>query len=323
MRQYFTNIGTIIQSGLGSVTRNEPTSSSALSRRATVWTLIDPSKNPPQQSDPHRFETGTPVRLVPRPKAGVTVDKRNVRLPNGFNTNQEYYVIAPGRLTNPQDFSATTSFNGSQQDVLMLASSKENAAAGIYLHSQEVSGIHPDVEIDLYQFTIDDSYDLHQYECTLVSNGIQTDVSHIFDLPKSNVPEGHPVFFRARPGKGLPTVGGTDAQDPNVAYASGINLGKLRDDLHFYARYITPKVFKIYRTHADAISDSQPIDLVTNIDIGFNVFADKRTSPMRYDPSHTNSNVADKGKWYLQVEPNSAGAPATSQEILARLHDQE
>ena len=325
VRQYFTNIGTIIQSGLGSVTRNEPTSSSALSRRATVWTLTDPSKAPANQSDPHKFETGTPVRLVPRPKTGfeALVDKRNVRLPNGFNTNEEYYVIAPGRETNPQDFSATTTFNGIEQDVLMLASSKENAAAGIYLHSQEVSGIDPYVEIDLYQFTIDDSYDLHQYVCTLVNNGIQTDVSNIFDLPKANVPEGHPVFFRAQIGKNLPTVGGTDANDPAVAEQSGVNIGKIRGDVEFYARYITPKVFKIYRTHTDSINDVNAIDLVTSTNIGFSVFANKRTSPMRFDPTFTNVAVADKGKWFLQVEPNSSGAPATSQEILARLHDTE
>jgi len=323
VRQYFTNIATIIQSGLGTVTRNEPVSSSALSRRATIFTLTDPSKAPANQSDPHKLETGTPVRLVPRPKSGVTVDKRNVRLPNGFKTNEEYYVIAPGRETNPQDFSATTSFNGLQQDVLMLASSKENAAAGIYLHSQEVSGIHPDVEIDLYQFTIDDSYDLHQYACTLVSNGIQTDVSHIFDLPKANVPEGHPIFFRAEIGKDMPTVGGTDANDPAVTVQSGTDIGKLRGDKEFFARYITPKVFKIYRTHADAINDVNSIDLTTSTNIGFNVFANKRTSPMRFDPSYTNSQVSDKGKWFVQVEPNSSGAPASSQEILARLHDVE
>tara|TARA_B100000963_G_scaffold338002_1_gene334470 strand:+ start:7463 stop:22063 length:14601 start_codon:yes stop_codon:yes gene_type:complete len=323
VRQYFTNIATIIQSGLGTVTRNEPVSSSALSRRATIFTLTDPSKAPANQSDPHKLETGTPVRLVPRPKSGATVDKRNVRLPNGFDTNEEYYVIAPGRETNPQDFAATTAFNGLQQDVLMLASSKENAAAGIYLHSQEVGGIHPDIEIDLYQFTIDDSYDLHQYACTLVNNGIQTDVSHIFDLPKPNVPEGHPVFFRAEIGKDMPTVGGTDANDPAVTVQSGVDIGKLRGDKEFFARYITPKVFKIYRTHADAINDVNAIDLTTSANIGFNVFANKRTSPMRFDPSFVNPQVSDKGKWYLQVEPNSSGAPATSQEILARLHDTE
>ena len=44
---------------------------------------------------------------------------------------------------------------------------------------------------------------------------------------------------------------------------------------------------------------------------------------MRFDPTFTNAAVADKGKWFLQVEPNSSGAPATSQEILARLHDVE
>ena len=45
----------------------------------------------------------------------------------------------------------------------MLASSKENAAAGIYIHSAEVEAIDPDIEIDVYQFVLDDRYDLHQY----------------------------------------------------------------------------------------------------------------------------------------------------------------
>ena len=90
--------------------------------------------------------------MVPRPKAGLTVDKRNVRLPNGFDTNTKYYVIAHARVTKPEDYYSTTDFNASKQTGLMLASSNENAAAGIYIHSAEVEGIHPDIAIDLYQF---------------------------------------------------------------------------------------------------------------------------------------------------------------------------
>ena len=323
VRQYFANINTIIQSGLNSVPRNEPGSSSDLSTRATIWTLTDPSKQPPNQSDPHKFETGTAVRLVPRPKAGLTVDKRNVRLPNGFSTNQKYYIIAPGRSTYPKNYAATTSFDGDEQDVLMLASSKENAAAGIYLHSAEVEGIHPDVEIDLYQFTLDDKYDCHQYACTLVANGLQTDVAHIFDKPVSNVPEGHPVFFRANEGGALPKPGGTAASDPNVTFqGGGPQNGRIRRDVVFYARYVDAKTFKIYRTHADAINQSQEIEFASGA--GFSVFANKRTSPMRFDPTVDYGPGVDFfGKWYIQVEPNSQGAPSNSQEILKRLHDPE
>ena len=53
---------------------------------------------------------------------------------------------------------------------LMLASSKENAAAGIYIYASETDSIDKDVEIDLYQFILDDKYDLHNYTSTLGSN---------------------------------------------------------------------------------------------------------------------------------------------------------
>ena len=133
-------ITTIINSGLGTVTRSEQTVNTALlASRATIFT-IDTGGG---VSNPHKFETGTPVRLVPRPRfdtvtsSYVDVDKRLVRLPNGFETNRTYYVIAPGRSTaaGGEDYSGTTFFNGSDQTRLMLATSKENAAAGIYILS--------------------------------------------------------------------------------------------------------------------------------------------------------------------------------------------
>ena len=95
------NITTIINSGVGSVTRVEQTANIALfASRATVFTINTTGTG---ASNPHDFETGTPVRLVPRPRFDTTtgkyvdVDKRLVRLPNGFETNTTYYVIAPGR----------------------------------------------------------------------------------------------------------------------------------------------------------------------------------------------------------------------------------
>ena len=331
VRQYFANITTIIQTGVGTVTRTQPSSASSnLSARSTIWGLKDWTPGPTSGSNPHQLETGTPVRLVPRPRYNtttnqyVTVDKRNVRLPNGFDTNKEYYVIAPGRITKPENYSGTTAFNGSDQTKLMLANSKDNAAAGIYIHSAEVEAIHPDVEIDIYQFVLDDKYDLHEYNSVLsssVSGGIITDVPHIFDVPNASV-AAHKVFFRKNEGGNLPVVGGSSANDADVADSNS----RLRGDKFFYAKYNTAKVITIHKTHADAIAGTNPIIFVplNSGTYNFSAFACKRESPMKYDPTYDgNVGTTDKGKWYLNVKNEST--PSTSdydaQSILSRFHD--
>ena len=165
----------------------------------------------------------------------------------------------------------------------MLASSKENAAAGIYIHSSEVEAIDPDIEIDVYQFVLDDNYDLHQYSCVLdtaVNSGIRTDVPHIFDVPFNNI-TGHQVFFRANEGGALPLVGAAYAADPNVADSNG----RIKEDRFFWARYQNEKVFTIHDTKADAIGDVNPITFQPGT-YDFSAFADKRESPMRFDPTY-------------------------------------
>ena len=330
VRQFFANIKTIIQNGLNSVPRAQAASVGALSNRATLWKIAG--------TDPHGLETGTPVRLVPRPKTGVDVDKRKVRLPNGFETNQKYYIIASGRDTLPENYSGVSQFDGSEnsQVYFMLASSVENAAAGIYLHSAEVEAIDPDVEIDVYQFILDDKYDLHQYGCKMdgsVPSGIRTDIPHIFDIPHENTgspakdPTAHKVFFREDTdnSKKLPSVSGTYALDPAVTFQSGSKQGKIRDDKFFYVRYENAKVFTVYKDADLAVQGQIKIDFApdSGSTYGFFVFADKRQSPMRFDPSFDNPNSTEMGKWYLNVKPNSDGANTnTSMEILARLHTQ-
>ena len=329
VRQYFANITTIIQTGVGTVTRTQPSSASSdLSARSTIWGLKDWTPGPTSGSNPHQLETGTPVRLVPRPRYNTTtnlyveVDKRNVRLPNGFDTNTEYYVIAPGRNTKPENYSGTTTFNGSDQTKLMLASSKDNAAAGIYIHSAEVEAIHPDVEIDIYQFVLDDKYDLHQYSCELdtgagaIQGGLVTDIPHIFDVPNASV-AAHKVFFRKNEGGNLPIVGTSYQNDTDVADSNN----RLRGDKFFYAKYHTAKVITIHKTHADAISGQNEINFVPLTapnTYNFSIFADKRESPMKYDPSYDgNVGTTAKGKWYLNVKNESSN----TQSILGRFHD--
>ena len=317
IRQYFANISTIIQTGLGSVPRNEPTQlTTELASRATVWTLRDGVG-----ANPHQLETGTPVRLVPRPRYDITtqqyvdVDKRVVRLPNGFETNEEYYVIAPGRTTKPEDYSSVGAFDGSDQTKIMLASSKENAAAGIYIHSSEVEDIDPDVEIDVYQFVLDDNYDLHEYSCVLdgqSNTNIRTDVPHIFDVPFPNV-ISHEVFFRLNEGGNLPLVGSAYSSDPTVSDANG----RLLNNKYFYARYINEKLFTIHKTKPDAEAGVNAITFQPGI-YDFSVFANKRESPMRFDPTYQNPGTTPPifGKWYLQTENDSG-----SDQIIPRLRE--
>ena len=303
------NITTIINSGLGSVTRVEQTANISLfASRATVFTINTSGTG---VSNPHDFETGTPVRLVPRPRFDVAlgkfvdVDKRLVRLPNGFDTNTTYYVIAPGRTTAPNDFSNTTFFNGSDQTKLMLATSRENAAAGIYLYSSESESIDKDVEIDIYQFVLDEKYDLHNYKAKLtsaVNAGIETDVPHIFDVPFASVTP-HKVFFREVEGGTLPEVSTTYAADADVAVQdpNDANFGKINPQIEFFARYQNDRVFTIHKTHADAINNVNPITFVPGQTITFNVYANKRRSPVKFDPAF--SRLTNKsGKWYVNCK---------------------
>ena len=324
IRQFFTNISTIIQTGLNTVPRTEPSQlTTQLASRATTWTLRTGSG-----ANPHNLETGTPIRLVPRPRydsvtnSYVDVDKRKIRLPNGFETNEEYYVIAPARKTRPEPYEGTSVFNGTDQTKIMLANSKENAAAGIYIHSAEVESIDPDIEIDVYQFVLDDNYDLHQYSCILEANTnskIRTDVPHIFDVPFADI-SGHQVFFRANEGGSVPLVGSNYAGDSSISDSNG----RIRGDKFFWARYQTEKTFTIHATKADAIADINAITFQTG-SYDFSAFADKRESPVKYDPSYLNPNTtpAIYGKWYMQVEDHSSNVndPRYNESILTRLHE--
>jgi hypothetical protein len=337
--QLTDNITTIINTGLTrvvngvtvpTVDRVEPTFNTALlASRATVFTIDTTGYG---STNAHNFETGTPVRLVPRPRFDVNtgkyvdVDKRLVRLPKGFDTNEIYYVITPGRTTQPVDYSGTSYFNGSDQTKLMLATSKENAAAGIYIYAAETESIDPDIEIDLYQFIIDDKYDLHNYSCNLVNTvvgGIETDIAHIFDKP-SNSTTPQKVFFRAIEGSDLPDLATSYANDPAVAITTGINAGKINPNVEFFVRYQTSKVFTIHKTFADALANVTPIQF-NNQNGPFRVFANKKLSPMRFDP-YFNGADTDNGKWYLQCQDRITGESDNSiiyKEIFYRLFESD
>lgn len=304
------NITTIINSGVDSVTRQPQTANLSLfASRSTAFSINTTGTG---ASNPHDFETGTPVRLVPRPRFDtntgkyVDVDKRLVRLPNGFETNTTYYVIAPGRKTQPEDYSNTTFFNGSDQTKLMLATSKENAAAGIYLYSSEADSIDPNVEIDIYQFILDEKYDLHSYTAkitTAINAGIETSVPHVFDVPFASVTP-HKVFFRQAEGQpSLPEVSTTYAADADVAVqdTGDVNYGKINPQIEFFARYQNDKVFTIHKTHADAINNVNPITFVSGQTMKFDVFSNKRRSPVKFDPAF--SRLTNKtGKWYVNCK---------------------
>ena len=307
-------ITTIINTGVGTVTRQEQTLNTALlANRATIFT-IDTGGG---ASNPHNFETGTPVRLVPRPRwdtitqTYVDVDKRLVRLPNGFETNRTYYVIAPGRTTRPENYANSSVFDQTATTKLMLATSKENAAAGIYIYASETESVDSDVEIDLYQFVLDEKYDLHNYKCSVsanVSGGIQTDTAHIFDIPVQNQTDPQRVFFRTIPGSSdrLPLVSTIDQQTtPYISIQSGADAGRIDPNIEFYVRYISPKVFRIYRTSSDAENNTNPITFAGGQSDLFNVFCNKRTSPMRFDPTFTNTSTSD-GKWYINCKDESS-----------------
>jgi hypothetical protein len=305
--QYFTDIQLTINQGPNTVIKIEPVIDYAnLTKRATVFTINTGGGT----SNPHNWETGTPVRLVPRAKPGANPDKRLIRLPKGFKSNTKYYVIAPGRTTEPYDYSGTTYFNGSDQTKLMLAATKENAAAGIYIYSPETESVDPDVEILIEQYVLDGAYNLHKYKCNFISGdtrNIQTDIAHIFDLPNAAVTP-QKVFFRVA----------DDILYSTLPQISG--QGTINTQTYYYARYVTSNQFTIHSTHADAISGINEISFVNGTGNNFYVFANKRRSPLLFDAEY--SAVGNtSGLWYLQVINESSGGSLRTDSILTRFHD--
>jgi hypothetical protein len=306
--EYFSDIFVILTQGLSSVAKVEPNIDfTGLAKRATLFTINTGGAT----SNPHQFETGTPVRLVPKAKEGTNPDKRVVRLPKGFSTNTKYYVISPGRFTQPEDYSGTTYFDGSDQTKLMLAATKENAAAGIFIYSPETDSIDADVEIEIQQYVLDDTYDLHRYKCNIAGAGeIETDVAHIFDIPSASVTP-QLVFFRL-----AEDILGSDL--PEIAGAGTINT-----QTYFYARFVTSKKFSIHTTHADAIAGVNAISFVPGSGQNFYVFANKRNNPLRFEvapTSNTGVTLNTSGLWYLQVKDETSSNPNTDS-ILYRFKD--
>ena len=271
------------------VDRIEPTQDfSVLTTRATLFTATGVTA--------HNMETGTPVRLTPKPAAGTNPDPRVIRLPKGFETNTKYYVIAPGRITSPENYSTVGSiFEGTDQRVFMLATTLENAKAGNYIYSPETDTIDDDVVIEVNQFILDDKYDLYKYESSASQGNagegrIRTKVNHQFDVPTNNANvEAQTVFFREFEGNPLPTFefnGNTLTVDPQQSY---------------FVRYKTNNTFDIYLTKLDAESDVNILNL--NIVNPFLTYSNKRFTPLRFEPRPTSFGgvTSPTGQWYLQV----------------------
>ena len=285
---------------------NPSTSSDQFAQRATLFTVDAGGTNP------HKFETGTPVRLVARAKAGKTPDERDVRLPLGFQPNRKYYVIAPGRNTQPFNYndSAVYSgiFDGGDQTKLMLAESAEAAAAGIYIYSPETESLDEDVEILIEQYVLDSAYDLHEYRVTFDGSSgtiFKTEVAHIFDKPTNGIPstELQKVFFRKE--------GSDGGAAPTLPTLSGGGGALVSPTQEYYVRYETEDTFKIFATAADAIAGAPEVVLVNNPDQFWYVFANKRTSPMRFDPTFVDTAASrvppiPDGLWYLNLKDETS-----------------
>ena len=291
---YFDNVNLVLSGNANQVVRVEaPIESRSLTGRATLFTINTGGL----QSDPHGLQTGTPVRLIPRALT-IDTDKRLVRLPRGFNTNTVYYVIAPGRSTYPYSFNGTSEFDTTAETALLLAATKENAAAGIYIYSPETEAIDPGVEIILQQYVLDESYDLHRYTTNVSGIYLETDIPHLFDIPLPNVP-AQTIFFR--------TSSDANSQLPDIAGG-----GQVETDVYYYPRYETKTKFSVHTSQADAQAGVNAIVFTTGSGSDFLVYGDKKTSPLKFDASNYD-------RWYLNVIDESSGG-VNANSILTRFH---
>ena len=245
-------------------------------------------------SNPHNMETGTPVRLVPV-AANDNVDKRLIRLPKGFDTNTKYYVIAPGKITQPEDYSsggATAQFNDSK--TFMLATSIENATAGNYIYSSETATISPDIKIEVHQYLTDVNYDLHRYTCSLVSSRVfETTTNHVFDTAINGV-QVQQVFFYPLEENLVNGEAVGAALDTLPTKTSG---DRLEINRPYYvgrpATYTKNNEFSLYLTVQNAIDKQNAVQFNFPSGQSFHVFATKKRSPLGYDPAQQS--------WYIKT----------------------
>ncbi len=202
-------------------------------------------------------------------------------------------------------------FDGTETNKMMLATSPENAAAGIYMYSPETDSVDPDVEIYIEQYVLDGNYDLHKYKSNVVgASEIETNVAHIFDVPASNT-TSQEVFVRIASdiaGSTLPQLSGS---------SSAININTL-----YFVRYVSNKRVTLHETAADAESGDRALTFVSGTGNNFYLYANKRPSPLVFDPEFTATGNTS-GLWYLNVEDESnSGNSGTYNRysILSRFH---
>jgi hypothetical protein len=114
----------------------------------------------------------------------------------------------------------------------------------------------------------------------------------------------------------LPLVASTYSNDATVAVTNpqNANIGRINPQIEFFARYQNDKVFTIHKTHADAINNVNPITFASGqVGLIFDVFANKRRSPMKFDPAFTDA-VSTTGKWYIQCKDQVTSQPLSVQE---------
>ena len=202
-------------------------------------------------------------------------------------------------------------FDGTESNKLMLATSPENAASGIYMYSPETDSVDPDVEIEIQQYVLDGKYNLHRYKCSVVgASEIESSVSHIFDVPAPNTtPQS--IFVRVAAniqGSTLPQLSGQQA-----------SLEIPTDEI-FYVRYVSNKRFTLHENISDAESGDRALTFVSGTGLDFYVYANKRTSPVKFDPEYS-SSINNTGLWYLNVVDESSTASVYNRySILSRFH---
>jgi len=277
---------------------------SSFAQRATLFRVAG--------ANPHNLETGTPVRLVAVARRDsitgkpVNVNKGLIRLPRGFDSNKKYYIIAPGKITAPYDYSqggVTSQFNDNQ--VFMLATSTENAAAGNYIYSSETEGMSPDIQVEVHQYLTDVNYDLHRYTCSLASSRVfQTTTNHIFDTGITGAQVQKVYFYPLE--ENLVNGKATGAALNTLpAKTSGSRLEINR--YYFVGRpatYTTNNQFSIYLNEQDAITRQNAVQFNYPFTFSFQVFANRKRSPFGYDPVQSG--------WFLRTL-------ISTNEILSRL----